>query len=158
METERVELGMSASDRAFVLVALPLLGAVVGVVLPYVWRLVDDVEWLPMRGPVSALMSLDEGWRWVARVAVLAVAGLALAVAAVVEDTSVSVGPRDVVIAHSGASRTIPRGEIAGVYHDGKKLIIETAQGRRLLEASVDGAKKHGGAAFTRFGYPWEND
>jgi hypothetical protein len=103
-------------------------------------------------------MSLDEGWQWLARVAVLAVAGLAIAVLAVVEDTTVSVGPQDVVIAHNGASRTIPRSEIAGVYHDGKKLIIETAQGRRLLDAPVDGAKKRGRAAFARFGYPWEND
>lgn len=149
---------MTSSDRAVVLVGFPILGAVLGLVLPYGWRLADGLAWLPLRGPISSLMSLDEGWQWLARVAIVAVAGLALAVATVVEDTSVSVGSEDVVIARHGTSRTIPRSEIAGVYHDGKKLVIETAQGRRLLDAPVDGAKRRGRDAFTRFGYPWEND
>lgn len=149
---------MSSGERTFVIVGFPLVGAVLGLVLPYLWRLVDDVEWLPFRGPVSALMSLDEGWQWLARVGILAAAGLVLAFVAVAEDTVVSIGPEDVVISRDGTSRTITRDQVAGVYHDGEKLIIETAQGRRLLDTRVDGAKTKAGPAFTRFGYPWEND
>lgn len=158
VETERVTLGMSSGDRTFVLVGFPVAGAVLGLVLPFLWRLVADVGWLPFRGPVSALMSLDEGWQWLARLGILAVAGLVLALVAIAEDTVVSVGREDIAIIRDGTTRTIPREQVAGVYHDGKKLIIETAQGRRLLDAPIDGAKTKAGPAFTRFGYPWEND
>lgn len=158
MESERVELGMSAGERRFLLVAFPLAGAVLGLALPYGWRLVEDVSWLPFRGPISALMSLDEGWQWLARMGILAVAGLVLALVVIAEDVLVAVGPADIVVSRDGTSRTIPRDQVAGVYHDGKSLVIETAQGRRLLDSPVEGAKRKAGPAFTRFGYPWEND
>ena len=154
----RADLGMTRSDRHVALVAFPVIGALAGLALPFVWRWVDDVEWLPFRGPLQTLMSLDEGWHSVLRIVILAVAGLALAVWAILDDTAVSVGADDVVVRRQGGSRTIPREQIAGVYLDGKNLVIETAQGRRLLDRPVDGARKRGAEAFTTFGYPWESD
>lgn len=155
---DRETLGMTRGDRIFVLVAFPLVGAGIGAALPYLWRWMEDAPWVPWRGPISTLMTLDEGWQSLLRIAILAVLGLVAAVIVVAADTSVSIGAHDLVITKDGNSRTYRRDQIAGVYLDGKKLVIETAEGRRLLDAAVDGARTKAGSAFKQFGYPWEND
>ena len=155
---DRVELGLNAGDRRVVLAGFPVAGALVGLLVPYAWRLVDDVSWLPFRGPLEALTSLDSGWQTVLRVTILAAAGLVLALVTLHEDVRLSVGPDDVRVTTGDTSRTIRRDEVAGVRREGKKIVIETATGRRLLDSPVDGAKTRAAQAFRRFGYPWEND
>ena len=158
VSSERIDLGMSTGDRAVVLVGFPLAGAGLGALLPLVWGVVEDASWIPFHGPLAALMSVDDGWSWLVRIGGLALVGLVVAVVAIAEDTVVSIGQDDVRIRVKGTSRTIGRERIAGVFHDGKHLVIETAEGRRLLDAEVDGAKRKAAPAFQQFGYPWEND
>lgn len=156
--TGRSRLGLTSQDRAFVLVGFPLVAAVIGALLPWIWRLIDDVGWIPFHGPLSSLMSLDEGWHSLLRIALVAVAGLAFALVTVHEDTVVEVGDDDLVVSQRGTSRSYKRQQVAAVHHDGKHLVIETAEGRRLLDAPVENAKKRGAEVFGRHGYPWEND
>lgn len=151
-------LGLTAQDRMVVLVGFPLAGAAIGAALPLVWRLVEDVGWIPFHGPLSALMSLDEGWHSLLRVGLLALAGLLFALATLHEDTVVTVGDDALTIAAKGTSRTYAREQVAAVHHDGKHLVIETVEGRRLLDAPVENSRKRGAEIFGRHGYPWEND
>lgn len=148
-------LALSDGDRRFLLVVGALAGGALGAALPWLAGLVGRFP-VPFGAVVESLGGAvfpgDAVVRPLVGAALGALAGLALARTTVV----LEVDDHDVRVVRGRDTRRLPRAEVAGVFREGRHLVIETAQGRRLLDESVEGGRERVRDAFVEHGYPWE--
>ncbi len=152
-----MRLGMTRGDTIFLAVLGAVLGAVAAVLLPIAAGWAQD-RGVPFPGPLQLLASFDSDWLVWGRPVIGLVVGVVAALLIAHSEPVLTVSAEGVLIEKGDSRRRIQRTDVAGVYRDGKQLIIETPQGRRLYEGSVEGSRAQVRAAFVDRGYPWEND
>ena len=148
-------LRLSRRDLLLLLVGGPLLGAVLGVVLPPLADWMVELRWVPMRGPFELLSSLDGGLTllWCALAGLLL--GLGLATLAVLSCLKVTVSAASVRAEKDDNVRVIAREDIDAVFLDGKRLVILDQASRQLLCETIEARPEDVARAFTAHGYPW---
>ncbi|MCK0112001.1 hypothetical protein MWU75_07620 [Ornithinimicrobium sp. F0845] len=150
-------LGMSGGDTAFLAVLGAGLGAGAAAVLPVVARWTEQ-RGVPFPGPLQLLASFDSDWLVWGRPVIGLVVGVVAALLIAHHQPVLHI-TRDSVLVEKGSDRRrIRREDVAGVFREGSKLVIETEQGRRLYEGDVDGGREKVRDAFRGHGYPWENE
>lgn len=154
---EPVRLGMTGGDAAFLAVLGAALGAGAAALLPIAARWVEE-RGVPFPGILQLLASFDSDWLVWGRPVIGLVVGLITALVIVHSEPVLHVADDSVLVEKGDSRRRIKRADVAGVYRDGKKLVIETEQGRRLYEGEVEGKRDLVRAAFVDRGYPWENE
>jgi hypothetical protein len=155
--TEPVRLGFSGADRAFLGVVGVVLGAAAGWVLPILVHWAVD-QGLPLPGWLTWLDTVDAGWLSWGRPMIGAVAGFVIAMAIVEQSPTVIVDPAELVVDQGSNRRRIPRDSVVGVYREGGKTVVETAEGRRLFEGEIEGGREHVRQAFLDRGWPYESE
>lgn len=154
--TETV-LGVDAGDRNWAIGFGAAIGVAIGALLPLVWNSIDDSDWVPAHDLVSAIMSVDITAIAFLRPAALAAVGAGLMWIWAVTQPRLTISDEEIVVDHKGSERVIRREQVSGAYLDGSAIVIDSADGRRLFDEDVEGAKKRAGDAFRRHGYPWES-
>lgn len=151
-------LGPPRSSRIATWVLLPLLGLVLGwVVLAFR----DDwlaQDWLPMRGPV---LLLDKLITWLgagAPVVVIGVgvaAGLLLALAAMDEESTVTVTDEQVSVARGSSLRHHQAADVREALLEGRHLVLVADNGTDLARVRTEVPRPALEAAFRAHGYRW---
>lgn len=154
--TTGTTIAISRADRLWAIALGAGAGLALGLALPVVWTLVDDVNWIPFHGPLELIMSMHVTGVAVLRPLMLAAVGALLMTGWSLSQPRLTLHDDHIVITEKGTDRVIPRDQVAGAYLKGSKVIIETAQGRHLFDSEIEGAKKTAGPAFQAHGYPWE--
>jgi len=150
------ELSLKSSDKKIIVAAGVLIGTGVGFAIPYVWKLIERFDELPFHQILSFLMSFQSDWVSIARPVLFAVVGLLLAGLLVATLPRVLVSDEKIEIYKGENRRIIKRSKVASIYFSGSKLIIESEQGRRLFNDSIEGGKEQIATTFKKHGYPWE--
>jgi len=150
------ELSLKSSDKKIIVAAGVLIGTGVGFAIPYVWKLIERFDELPFHQILSFLMSFQSDWVSIARPVLFAVVGLLLAGLLVATLPRVLVSDEKIEICKGENRRIIKRSKVASIYFSGSKLIIESEQGRRLFNDSIEGGKEQIATTFKKHGYPWE--
>ncbi len=148
---------MTGGDTAFLVVIGAALGAGVAALLPVAARWVEE-RGVPFPGILQLLASFDSDWLVWGRPVIGLVVGVVAALLITHSEPALTVSTDSVLVEKGDSRRRIKREDVAGVYRDGKKLVIETEQGRRLYEGGVEGRRDLVRAAFVDRGYPWENE
>lgn len=148
---------MTSGDTVFLAVLGAALGTGAAALLPMVARWVEE-RGVPFPGILQFLASFDSDWLVWGRPAIGLVVGLVAALVIVHNEPALTVTGDSVLVEKGDSRRRIKRADVAGVYRDGKKLVIETEQGRRLYEGDVEGGRDLVRATFVDRGYPWENE
>lgn len=148
---------MTGGDTVFLAVFAAALGAGAAAVLPVVAHWMED-RGVPFPGILQFLASFESEWLIWGRPVIGLVVGLVAALVITSSEPVLTVSDEDILVTKGDSRRRIRREDIAGVYRDGKKLVIETASGRRLYEGGVEGNRQTVRAAFADRGYPWENE
>lgn len=154
---EPVRLGMTGGDAAFLGVLGAALGAGAAALLPIAARWVEE-RGVPFPGILQLLASFDSDWLVWGRPVIGLVIGLVAALVIAHAEPVLTVSTDSVLVEKGASKRRIRRADVAGVYRDGKKLVIETEQGRRLYDGDVEGKHELVRATFVDRGYPWENE
>ncbi len=154
---EPVRLGMTGDDTAFLALIGAALGAGAAALLPIAARWVEE-RGVPFPGILQLLASFDSDWLVWGRPVIGLVIGLVAALLIAHAEPVLHVSSDSVLIEKGDSKRRIRREDVAGVFRDGKKLIIETEQGRRLYDGEVEGKRDLVRATFVDRGYPWENE
>lgn len=152
---EPVRLGLTGGDRTFLAVAGAVLGAAAAAVLPVVARWVEE-RGAPFPGPLQLLASFDSDWLVWGRPVIGLVVGVVAALLIAHHEPVLTVSRQDVLVERGESRRRIRREDVAGVFRDGKQLVLETERGRRLYQGGVEGRHEVVRAAFTDRGWPWE--
>lgn len=150
-------LGMTGSDTVFLAVIGAFLGAGAAAVLPVAARWVEE-RGVPFPGILQLLASFESDWLVWGRPVIGLAVGVVAAVLIAHHEPQITVSQDSVLITRGDSRRRIQRADVAGVYRDGKTLVIETEQGRRLYEGGVEGKREEVRSAFVERGYPWENE
>ncbi|MGC5629293.1 YqeB family protein [Georgenia sp. Z1344] len=149
--------GFSGSDRAWVLVIFGGAGAIVGALVPVLAGWASSLPWMPFQGPLELLGSFDQSWLVWGRPLLGLVVGLLIGLVVVSRTPVLRVGPGEIEVVRGGdVERVIDRDDVAATYRRGSHLVIETAQGRSLFDAEVEGDKDRHRAVLVEAGYPWE--
>lgn len=148
---------MTNGDTVFLAVLGAALGTGAAALLPVVARWVEE-RGVPFPGILQFLASFDSDWLVWGRPAIGLVVGLVAALVIAHNEPVLTVSDDSVLVQKGDSRRRIKRADVAGVYRDGKKLVIETEQGRRLYEGDVEGGRDLVRAAFVDRDYPWENE
>ncbi|MFH9066445.1 hypothetical protein ACH4GM_35400 [Streptomyces coeruleorubidus] len=133
-------------------------GAGIGAVLPFLARLLLKLPWAPLEGPAELLTSVPEPALTLGTVAVGALGGLLLGLAAAHESLSVRVSDTHLALTIRDSTQEFTREEIAVLCRDGKHLVVLAPDGMEL-------AREHSGLPWQRLadtlaehGYRWAEE
>src|SRR5215207_3170373 len=140
---------------ACVWIGFPLLGGVAGRLLLALVHWVVTLPWIPLRGPLELVDSVDEPLATVGSFTIGLVAGLVLAFLTVNDLLALNVSGDRVVFTRGGVTKTVEKTTVTGVFFDGKKLVLLGRAGEELAREPSDLTQAQVTAAFRTHGYPW---
>lgn len=149
-------LALSESDQRFVLFAGLGAGAALGLVGHCIWPLVAGWGFIPLHGLWDAIFGNGALPAVLLRVAGGAVAGLCAGAAINIFNPVVTITDGAITIRTPNGGRDIRKDQVAGIFREGGKVVIQTAEGRDLYRGDMEGTEERIAAAFRRHGYPWE--
>lgn len=140
MSESVVRLGFERADKALICTVGALVGAVVGICLPYVARWASDLAWVPFQGPLQMVGSLETSWAVWGRPVLGILAGFAFAAYVIYQSPVLYISGEQIKVTERGNTRRISRSDIAGIYREGGKIVVESHHGRRLFHGDGRGA------------------
>ncbi|MFI7425377.1 hypothetical protein ACIBPB_00170 [Micromonospora sp. NPDC049836] len=152
---ETTVVGGGAGELVLMWVGFPLLGAGLGAALTAGSGWVADLPWFPFQGWFALLARLPGDRSYPVGAGVAALAGLAVAFVGTRERLTVTVGRAGARLHRDGHRRDVPRAAVAGVFLDGKALVLLDDAGRELAREPADLSEARLRAAFTGQGWPW---
>ncbi|GGP40999.1 YqeB family protein [Saccharothrix coeruleofusca] len=159
MEARRTTVAQSKQTTTLVWVGFPVLGAFLLWLVVLVADWVAALPWAPMRGPFQLVASIPEPHATVGALVVGALGGLVLSVLAALERLAVEVADDRVVFTRgNGTTREFDRTRIAGVFLDGRKLVLLGLDGGELTREDAELDADELADAFQSHGYPWLPD
>lgn len=126
MTGERARLGFDRRDKAFVYGTGAVVGMAMGAAVPFVARLAADLPWIPFQGPLQLAGSFDSPWATWGRPVLGVLAGVAFAAHVVHQAAVVVVAAEWIEITQRGSTRRIQQSDIAGIYCDGAKTVMDS--------------------------------
>ncbi|MFK4064312.1 hypothetical protein [Streptomyces sp. NPDC029674] len=151
------ELGHPRSDLLLLLGGLPLLGLLVGLVVPRLARWASGSPVLPWRDGIEFVGRLDAPWQTALVMAAGLVAGLALAFTAIAETLTLKLSGTRVRVERDGRTLTFERADISAVFLDGKELVLLGADSGELVRGEPGPRAAALAGAFRAHGYPWRD-
>ncbi|MGC5164245.1 YqeB family protein [Rhodococcus sp. DT1] len=155
---EPVRLGPSRADLASLLVLAPFVGMGIGLALPWLATLAEDLPWVPFQGPLALASSIPGAWATAVGCIAGAVFGAGLAVVTIRDALRVTVASDVVSFERHGVTRPYVHSEVSAVFLDGKRLVVVDGASREVLCDELDATPEQIENAFRRHGYPWRED
>lgn len=149
---------MSTSDRIWTFTVFGGAGALLLAALPWLLDLLGGFPFIPFRDVADWLSAFDQWWAPVLRIGLGLLAGLALAVFAVVDEHRLEVGDEEIVVIHDRDRRTLRRDQVVGIHRDGKLVTIDGTEGRTLFQHTLEVPRARVREVFLARGWPWESD
>ncbi|GAA2073081.1 hypothetical protein GCM10009801_26130 [Streptomyces albiaxialis] len=149
------KLGHPRSERALLLGGLPLVGAALGVALPFLARQLVKLPTLPMEKLVEFVATLGEAWHYLALAGAGLVLGVVCGLIALTESLEITLTDARVEAEGDGTEESLAREDVAAVFVDGKQLVVLGRDSGQLLRAEHAAPAAALAAAFRAHGYPW---
>jgi hypothetical protein len=138
-------------------IGLPAAGLAVSVLLPLLARqALDRGTALPVRPVFWAFGSIDRPWKLAVSGAVGLLAGLAIACTALRQAAVVTLTDDEISIATEDGDQQVPRGSVAAVFLDKKRLAVLDSGSRQLANETLEVPRRVVARAFENHGYPWQ--
>ena len=157
----RTLLGHSSADKAFLFIAFPLIGLVLGFFLPRIADWASKLGWVPFQRPLELIASWDSWWSVVVCVVVGGIAGVVIGLLALHETLKLTITDEQVEAALKDRTWTVPRPDVDAAFLDGKQVVLQDAGSRELLREKYDAVSKGDlrkvAEAFETHGYPWRD-
>ncbi|WP_377322885.1 hypothetical protein ACFJIY_25560 [Pimelobacter simplex] len=152
------DLGSTREDKIWTYALFAVGGVLLLTVGPLLARWLADVPFIPFKDVVRWVGDFDQPWAWVARPAIGLVAGLVVAFVVLVDEWRLEVHDDAIVVVHDRDRRRLVRETILGIHFEGKKVVIEGTDGRRLFDKPVEAKRTVVKEAFASRGYPLESE
>lgn len=154
----QVVLAVPLADRLVLILGFPVLGLLIGVLFPLVARWALGLSNGLRVRPVSKFFgSVDEPREIAVHLAVWLVVGLVIAFTLVQESMRVTLTDGELRADKDGRARTIPRADVAAVFLDGKRLVVQDHASRQLVRDVHEASRADLAGAFRAHGYPWRD-
>ncbi|SDD29106.1 YqeB family protein [Glycomyces harbinensis] len=152
----------TVADPAWVapafLVVLPIVGAALGWGLTLIAEWITGLSWFPFQGLFELFTDLSATVQLVVALALGLVVGLLLAMWAVHEMLTVTVGPARLELKRGDYRCTVERTDAAAVFVEDKRLIVLGHRRQELAHVPFDLDRDKLADALHRHGYAWLPD
>jgi hypothetical protein len=149
-------LGLPLSERLILVAGFPVLGALLGLVLPVLSRwIVEHRVPVPMRIVFRFVASADMPWEVAIWIGAGVLLGAGVGMVGMTESTKVTLTGTGIRFDRDGATRTLARTEIAAVFFDGKRLVVLDRESRQLFNDTPQASGPRLAAGFRAHDYPW---
>lgn len=156
---EATVLARPMGERVLIWGGFPLVGAVLGWLLPIVADWAVSLPWFPFQGPLELVAGLPALVATIGGLVLGLVAGVVLALVSESEYTTVTVADDKVTLRNDAETRTVERADATAVFRDGTDLVLLGPDTGELARQGGDmPAPERLRAAFRRHGYPWRDD
>lgn len=152
------DLGSTREDAVWTYVLLGAGGVVLLTAGPPLAAWLADFPFVPFSDVLRWVGERDSAWAWVARTALGLLAGLVGAFLVLVDEWRLEVHDEAVVVVHDKDRRRLAKESIVGIHLDGKKVVIDGTEGRRLFDKRVEAKPRRIKEAFAARGYPLESE
>lgn len=132
--------------------------AVGGALLWGLSRIVDWLsgqDWVPLEDLFDLAASAGEPWLSIGAIAVGVLLGLGLAFLGHADSLTVVIAEDTVTTTRGGKDRTVATADVAGVFRDGKYLVLLDGDGAELLREKSDIARERMRQDFVDCGFTW---
>jgi len=158
MDQPRTVLALARSDRIVIVAGIPVVGLLVGLLVPALARWALDLPWgLPMRPVFRVVGAVDRPWEVAVNLAIWFAAALVVVRSALTDGVRVTLTDDEVRLDRSGWSRTIRRTDIDAVFVEGRRLVALDRASRRLVREAALAPAAALAAGFRAHGYPWRD-
>lgn len=154
---EPAELGFTRADLMWMMGIFGVLAAGLLGAAPWIARWLRDIPAVPFHEVLDRIGEFDQPWAHVARPALGLLIGVIAAVLIVATAHKFEVHDDHLVIRRGDDRRSIARSDIVGIYREGKKVVIDGTEGRRIFEDEVEAKADQVRDAFVQRGYPYES-
>jgi hypothetical protein len=149
-------LGMPLADRLVLVAGFPVVGALLGLVLPVVARWVIGLSApVPMRIVFRFVAAADKPWEVATWVGAGFLFGLGAGLVALSESTKVTLTGTEIRLDGNERAQSIARTDVAAVFRDGKQLVVLDRESRQLFRDTTQASGPGLAAAFRAHDYPW---
>lgn len=156
---DSVRLGLSTGDLAVLFIAVVIGCAVALPVLTWLAGVAAEPYWMPLRGPLQSIGSLNPVLSMVIGAGAGMFIGLATAQKALRETVRLTVTRDALTVEKSGATSHVSRADVAAVFLDGKQLVVVDRTAREVVRGPLESKPGRTGTVLREYGYPWrEND
>ena len=152
------DLGSTRADRIWTYVLLGSGGVLLLTLGPLVAAWLAEVPFVPFQDLLHRVGDLDQPWAWVARPVIGLLGGLAGAFLVLADEWRLEVHDDAVVVVHDRDRRRLVRDAVIGIHLEGRKVVIEGTDGRRLFDKPVEAKRERIKSAFAVRGYPLETE
>ncbi|MGW0435986.1 YqeB family protein [Micromonospora sp. NPDC003197] len=143
-------------DRLLIWGGFPILGAALGWLLKVGAGWVASLPWAPFQGPFELVASAPEPYATIGAPVLGGLAGLVLAFLGVQESLTITVANDRVTLKRGdGGVQAVDRSAVAGVFLDGKHLVLLGRSTDELAREKSDLDAARLTNAFRAHGYPW---
>lgn len=146
-------LWLSTGDRIFLAVVAPVVGGLVGFILPRIASWATTLTWIPFQGPFELVASWSGWWVQYVLMGVGILLGGAFVAFAFFEALRVVVAETGIRVTQDGETADVSRSEIATVFVDGKELVILDSTSRQVIRAPIEENPSAVEQVFTSHGY-----
>ena len=151
-------LGLPLADRLLLVAGLPVLGALVGLVLPPLARWVVGLSGpVPMRIVFRFVASADRSWEVAIWIAAGFLVGLGVGLVGLTESAKVTLTSAEIRLDRDDRSLTIACDDVTAVFLDGKRLVVLDRESRQRVYESTQAPGPRLASAFRAHGYPWRD-
>jgi hypothetical protein len=136
---------------------MPLVGMVLGFLLPIAARHATQLSRLPLRTVFEFVASVEKPWQVVAFMGGGLVLGLVFAFASLSESLTITLTDARIEVANDQLEEGFDRADVSAVFMDGKHLVVLDHGSRQLVRGTHAAPAQKLAAAFRAHGYPWQD-
>lgn len=148
-------LGLSRAAKVFIIVVSPLVGLVLGWLLPRVADWASEQRWVPLHGLLRLIASWDAAWVPLMLMAAGILAGVAFILIAFDSIVQVEINDTQVTFVQGEHREVVPRAVVRGAFYDHKHLVLVDGDGRELYRGQPEASAGAVATAFQVYGYRW---
>lgn len=146
-------------EWALIWLGFPLVGAVLGWLLPRLAGWLVGFDWLPLPGPVELVADLPALPAAIGGAVVGVVGGVVLAFVSESEYVTVTVRDDELRLVRDNRSRGVNRDDVGAVFVDGTDLVVVGADTREVLRQGGDlPDRERLRAALEAHAFPWTEE
>lgn len=164
MTTDNARIGetTTVADPAWIgpafLIGLPLVGAALGWGLTFIVERIVGLSWFPLQGLFELFTDLSKTLQLIVAIAVGLLLGLVLALIAIHEMLTITVGRDQIDFKRGDYGRGIERADVASVFVADKRVVVLGHRRQELASVEFDLDRDKLAAALRRYGYGWLPD
>lgn len=157
MSNNHTVLNFSKTDKVILWLGFPLIGLVIGWILPSIAKWGSSLPWVPFEGPLKLIASYNGAWVGFITMILGLIAGVILTLLSFHESLEMSIYDDRVILKLRDDEIILKKKDISLVFMDKKQLVLLGIDEKELFRCKQELNKSRVATAFIKHNYLWSD-